>query len=362
MKPVIFCLTVILYFFVSCSNEPGNVSTGNITLDSFIKRKVDSLYTHEKFPGMLIGVLEGDKRFYYTSGFAIPDSKIAFDSTTIFEAGSITKTFTSFILEKVLLENGISDSAMISSWLPDSVRVNKPVAEIRFFQLLNHTSGLPRLPYNFEPMTNKMAPYDDYTEDDLYAFLKIAELRAINQSNYSNLGMGLAGVLAQKISGKGFNQLLEEYIYRPFALNAEGSPGTGNRRKSQGYFNDMKSEYWKMNILAPAGSLQCTASEMLSYLQQTAVPRDPGSAMIIEKLLTPTASVKQSMKVGRGWHIIERDSLPDFYWHNGGTYGFSTFAGFLKGQNKAVIVVINQFNRNETCDAMGFSILKRLSR
>ena len=51
---------------------------------------------------------------------------------------------------------------------------------------------------------------------------------------------------------------------------------------------------------------------------------------------------------------------PIIYWHNGGTYGFSTFAAFIKGQQKAVIVVINKFNQNNISDGLGIAIMKEL--
>src|SRR5687767_15053478 len=127
-KPAVCYIIGSLFFLYSCTNnsKPA-VTTGTvnkISLDSFIKIKADSLQQSEKFPGIFIGVLDSNRRFYYGAGFSDPEVKIPFDSLTLFEAGSITKTFTAFILEKVLEEKNISDSAAISPWLPDSLRVN----------------------------------------------------------------------------------------------------------------------------------------------------------------------------------------------------------------------------------------------
>jgi CubicO group peptidase (beta-lactamase class C family) len=360
-----FLLTILCSIvLIACNGEARQPVLSNVTgkepIDSFIKRRADSLYKAQGFPGMFIAVLDSNRRFYYSVGYADPDTKMVFDSLTQFEAGSITKTFTAFVLTSLLQEKKISDTSQISPWLPDSVRLNKQIASITFLQLLNHTSGLPRLPYNMDLKSNEMAPYDNYTEADLYGYLVKASPKTTGESKYSNLGMGLAGILAQKISGKSYEQLLTEYIYKPFALNAEGIPGSGSSSKSQGYFGNRKAVYWNMNCLAPCGNLKCNATELLNYLSHMSVS-EPSSEAVLDKLLVPTATVEGAMKIGRGWFVIERDSLPHYYWHNGGTYGFSTFAGFLRGSNKAVVVVINEFNRNETSDAMGFAILRRLA-
>ena len=350
--------------FISCNGSRVQPALSDVKtkepIDSFIKRKADSLYKAERFPGIFIAILDSDRRTYYNAGFADPDSKTPFDSLTQFEAGSITKTFTALIVEKILAEKNMSENTSIAQWLPDSVKQNKPVAAITFLQLLNHTSGLPRLPYNMNLKSNEMAPYDDYTEADLFSFLRNAELKTAGESKYSNLGVGLAGIIAQKITGKSYYTLLTEYIYRPFEINPEGIPESGSPKKSQGYFGNRKSAYWNMNCLAPCGGLKSNASELLNYVEHIATPA-PRDSSIINKLLQPTATVEDAIKIGRAWFIIDRDTLPHYYWHNGGTYGFSTFAGFLKGKKKAVIVVINEFNRNETSDAMGFAILRRLA-
>ncbi len=101
---------------------------------------------------------------------------------------------------------------------------------------------------------------------------------------------------------------------------------------------------------------------MLSYLQSMTMPINEESKEIITNLLKSTIAITPEINVAKAWHTVEKEGLPVIYWHNGGTYGFSTFAGFLKDQNKAVIVVINQFNKNKISDGLGVAIMKELSK
>ncbi|MDB5206756.1 MAG: class beta-lactamase-related serine hydrolase [Flavisolibacter sp.] len=333
-------------------------TTTSISLSDFITKKGDSLYKAGKLPGIFVGILNKGEKQFFNFGYAIPDDKLPFDSATLFEAGSITKTFTAYILTSILQQKGISDSSSIISYLPDSMQSNKALQGITFLSLLNHTSGLTRLPTNMILTADDMTPYDHYTMADLFSYLKTATPKPDGKSNYSNLGMGLAGVLAQRISGKDYPTLLRQLIFVPFSMKA---PGNGNKhRKSQGYFGEKKAVYWTMNALAPAGALQSTANEMLAYLSYMSNPATEQTKTVITQLLKPTVVVTPTMQVGRAWHTFEQKNQPIIYWHNGGTYGFSTFAAFVKGTGQAVIIVVNKFNSNAVSDGLGIAIMKKM--
>jgi hypothetical protein len=66
------------------------------------------------------------------------------------------------------------------------------------------------------------------------------------------------------------------------------------------------------------------------------------------------------VQVGRGWHTLEKKNNQVIYWHNGGTFGFSTFAAFVKDTRQAVIVVVNKFNSNAVSDGLGIAIMKKM--
>lgn len=337
----------------SCqSQKPANQTA----LARFIQSKGDSLLKKESLPGMLVAVLSKGEREFLNFGYAVPDQKIPFDAETVFEAGSITKTFTAYIVESVLQEKNIPDTTSILSFLPDSVQSNKALGSITFRSLLNHTSGLPRLPDNVALSNFDMAPYDRYTEKDLFAYLKTAEPKPDGNSNYSNLGSGLAGVLAQKITGKNYTSLLQQYIFQPFGMEDQ----TGKPKKSQGYYGTDKAIYWEMDALAPAGNLKTNAGQLLTYLQQMSKPTAPVAKKVIPPLLEPTARISPAMRIGKGWHTFEQKEKPVVYWHNGGTFGFSTFAAFVKGTEQAVVVVVNRSNANGVSDGLGIAIMKKL--
>jgi CubicO group peptidase (beta-lactamase class C family) len=339
--------------FAACYAQSADPS-----LEHLIKEKGDTALARYELPGIFIGVLDKGKRSYYSFGYADPVNKTTFDSATLFEAGSITKTFTAYIVLSVLKEKVVGENMPIVNYLPDSVKANPDLQHITFLKLLNHTSGLPRLPTNID--LTSMQPYKNYSARDLFSYLKTAKVRKDGKSEYSNLGFGLAATLVSLITNKSYAALLDEYIFFPFKMLKPADSIEATDKKSKGFMGKDPVEYWQFDALAGAGALKCTADEMLTYLSLIANPKNQQTKTIVNKLLDPSDSLRSDLKIGRAWIISTTRNKPPIYWHNGGTYGFSTFAAFLKGQQKAVIVVINKFNANAVADQMGMGIMDKL--
>ncbi|HEX4373938.1 MAG TPA: serine hydrolase [Puia sp.] len=363
MKEYFKIYLVILFSFLSliCFSQMQHDSIGDI--DSFVTKRISAAYNQSKVPGIYIGILQNTERKYFSAGLANTENKTPFNSSMLFEAGSITKTFTAYILLEVLKEHHIDETTSIIDFLPDSVRANKNLQTVTFYNLLNHTSGLPRLPDNLSAtIKDQLQPYENYTIENLFSYLKTCTPKPDGKSNYSNLGFGLVGALAEIISKKSYDDLLYEKIFLPFKMTSENKKSKTAEDKIQGYFDTVAVAYWKWNILGGCGKLICSASQMLSYLQYMCCTSNKKSALLIDSLTSPTININGRVKVCRAWNTIEEKDKPVIYWHNGGTYGFSTFAAFLKNKGVAVIVIVNAYNKNTISDMLGVQIMNKLSR
>ena len=176
---------------------------------------------------------------------------------------------------------------------------------------------------------------------------------------YSNLGTAIGGALAERIFGKSYAKLIDENIYSTFGMNDAEKNLLTNKNRSQGHFQGMGAEYWKMAVFTPAGGLKSTAKDMLNYLSYMMSPTDSLASQIIRSLQKPTGSIKTGWDIGKAW-IISKSYNDVYYWHNGGTFGFSTFAAYSPTKKIAVVIAINEFNRNEACDGLGHRIMNQL--
>jgi CubicO group peptidase (beta-lactamase class C family) len=322
-----------------------------------IQSKVDSVFKLNSVPGIYIASSVKGQRQFFSAGVADKKTNELFTPTTQFEIGSISKTFTAFILESVLQANQIADTSVMVQFLPDSLRNNRYILPIQLVHLMNHTSGLPRLPENMGIPKDRLQPYADYDLENLYLFLSKTEPKTFGKVAYSNLGAGLAGVIAENISGKTYEQLLFEYINNPFQLKHTGIQSAKKMPKAIGYFGNEPAAYWDMSVLAGAGGIKSDAADLLQYLEYMATHQNQP---VVTSVLSKTAKLNAQVAIAKGWHTIEQAGKTMLYWHNGGTYGFSTFAAFNPSNQHCIVVVINAFSKNDIADRLGIEIMTRL--
>ncbi|TAG15060.1 MAG: class A beta-lactamase-related serine hydrolase [Sphingobacteriia bacterium] len=322
-----------------------------------IQKKIDSIVASKSIEGIIIGTLNKGEKTYYTAGLANAEKQLKFEANTQLEIGSITKTMTAYILESVLKEMKLSDTAFIINFLPDSVQSNKALGAIRFIHLLNHTAGFPRLPPNSGEPLNALQPYENYTLNKLYSYLLVAKPNAIGKVDYSNFGVGLAGHLATIISGKPYDQLLKKYVTTQFKLTNTAMIVNNKLPISTGYYKKQLAEYWNMAVLEGAGGVKSTAADMLQYVHYMLQHQESTS---IKDLITKTNTINQQLSIAKCWHIFISPNNAPIIWHNGGTYGFSTFIAFNQTTNQAVFVAINSFNKNGISDRLGIEILTKI--
>lgn len=142
--------------------------------------------------GVSIGLVTRSERRVFAYGAAKPNS--------IYEIGSVTKTFTALALAQMVQQGAVKLREPVRELMPPGT-VEKPYgAEITLLDLATHHSGLPRMPAGFY-QKNKDDPFADFHAADLYDYMARHGVKkpADAPFEYSNLGLGLLGqVLADR--------------------------------------------------------------------------------------------------------------------------------------------------------------------
>lgn len=334
--------TFLLFLGTLCQSQ---------SVDEKIKQRVDYLET----PGIVVGIYESGKINYYAYGVANIKSNELVSSKTLFEIGSITKVFTTSMAAELSLEQKLNFSDRAQSYLPSKIVLpEKNGKAITLENLATARSGLPRMPKNFAP-ADVANPYLDYREESLTGFLNNCELARTpgSEYEYSNLGMGLLGFILTQIEEKPYSKLLNERITKPLEMNHTFISGMRNDKLlATGYSdkNPVKAWTWdNESVLTGAGGIVSNAEDMMKFLlAQLAATQSPLSkAFALTHIIRADAG---AMKMGYGWHIRDEHII----WHNGGTGGFRSFAGFDKTKNKAVVILTNS---TTGADDLGFHLL-----
>lgn len=328
-------------------------------------RFVDSIALNYSRKGnthaLAIGIINDGKTSSYYYGETEKGSKQLPDENTLFEIGSITKTFTATLLAYFAQQQLLSLDDGIAQFLPDSVASNSALQNITLKQLANHTSGLPRMPPNFNepsPEQSPSNPYANYTEAHLYAYLKDyqAEIPPDSIYTYSNLGYGLLGSILTNVSDKSYRELIQEIISDSLQLkNTLVSPDTTQQHLAKAY-NEKGEEtpHWTFdNAMAAAGSLKSTVFDLLRFARaHFKLPEtDLENALALTRQFT--FFTPPDTDIGLGWHMnLIGGNL--VYHHSGGTSGSSSFIA-LSPDRKVAIVMLS--NTAEAVDQIALTIL-----
>lgn len=310
------------------------------SVDDLIRKRIEAGET----PSMVVAIHQNGKTTFYAQGYAQVESKKPADSKTLYEIGSITKTFTTTAIAQLAQEGKIKLTDPIQKSLPAEAKV--PVRgekSITFEDLASARSGLPRLPSNLAP-ADATNPYLDYTEDKLYIFLNGYQLtRDIgSQYEYSNLGMGLLGVLVGRLDNRTYRESIEQRILKPLGMKSTflNTPGRNDKNSAIGYSDDKAVPAWTWSdasCMQGAGGLLSNAEDMMTYLLANMNPPTGTLGRAMTDAHQPRLDIgRNNMKIGLGWHIRNK-----IIWHNGGTGGFRTFAGFEPEKKMAVVILTN---------------------
>ncbi len=356
-----------LFLFQSYVEPVGNktalVPTSN-PLKSETDKKTDTVARQyiqkSNTVGLCVGILNNGKVSTYAYGTTIKGVTKLPNADTFFELGSITKTFTATLLAYYVNEGKVKLTDPISKYLPDSVAANPELKSITLQELSNHTSGLARMPDNLvNHASDPLNPYKDYTKQLLYTYLKTCKLESKpgEQYSYSNLGVGLLGSILESVSGKPFERMVTEVICKPLGMLSTDqflNPLLAPRFAQVYNTNGSPTPAWDFDVLAACSALKSTLNDMLTYAKANL---HPGNTQLSKAMtLTHQVTFNKDVKIGLGWHIIIVNGV-SYYFHNGGTYGSSSFIAFNPEKNIAVVVLSNSA---ESTDVVGTDILKKI--
>ncbi len=329
--------------------------------DETLRERIDRLFAPaiegEWLTGAAVGVIDGEDTLVLGYGRGVGDEPP--DGDTVYEIGSVSKTFTGTLLADMVERGVVSLEDPVEGLLPKGVTVPKRKGkEVLLWHLSTHTSGLPRMPDNFTPKDPEN-PYADYSVAQMYAFVKKTKLARDPgaEYEYSNLGAGLLGHALALKAKMPYERLLEERIRKPLGMTSTRIALTDDmlRRLAPPCLADgTPTKRWDFPTLAGAGGIRSTVNDMLAYLRANLHPGDDDLGRAMKLAQTPRHDFPGG-KIGLGWHITPDGGV----WHNGQTGGYHSFIGFNPKTGRGVVILSN--TGNGIVDGIGGKVLEILA-
>ena len=314
-------------------------------LTDSIKLELERRVFHKINPGVAVAVLYPDQSVkYYNFGYLGNEGTQKVDEHTLFEIGSITKTFTALVLQNKQAEVGLNDAIM--TYLPSLQ--NDALASVTVADLLNHTAGLPRLSDEFSP-ADWSNPFADYTKQKLTLELTTVRVDTAKQWRYSNLGYATLGRVLENATGKTFNTLFGE-VYTKIGLKetyADRAKAPKSRLAKPSYLG-ITFSYWDFAAESRyAGALTSTSADLINYLKYQQLQNQLFSTeKPIESPLATNINIlgKDKLFYKNGWFLFKPDEATEILTHNGGTGSFSSFIGYNKATKTGIVILSNSLN------------------
>lgn len=366
MHPIRFLLVATALFALLCGSgaHPARAQSGappapaaiatarpaaldQATLEKKIDELVNAHMAVNGFSGSVLLAREGKPLVAKGYGFANAEWQIPNTTNTKFRIGSITKQFTSMIVMQLRDQGKITLEDSMCLYVTPCPDTWKPVT---IHHLLTHTSGIPTYTGIKEWREVNMVPK---TTDQIIAFFRDLPLQWMpgEKYAYNNSGYFLLGVIIERITGKKYEQALQEMILTPLGLTDTGYDWSKTvlPRRATGYTGKgaslANSPALDMQQPYAAGSLYSTVEDLFKWDQ----------ALYTEKLLPEAA--KQLMwtpfkdNYAYGWSIGQPAETAfgghKRIAHGGGINGFSAMIVRMPEPKMTVVVLAN----NDTASA-----------
>lgn len=355
---IIKAIMLIVFTLISITNtscvQPkiGTIKTIN-TSDKVDKiHELMSKYAeYGQFNGTILVAEKGE--ILYKKGFGLANMEwdIPNETDTKFRLASVTKQFTAMLIVQLAAENKLDLNKPISTYLPDYPKETGD--QITIHQLLIHTSGIPN--YTSFPSYRDLERDAIQPEGIVRLFADSTLLFTPGEKHkYSNSGYALLGVIIEKITGKSFEEVLQEKIFTPLKMKNSGYDNPPNKlikNRALGYYKNgqkfRNASYINMSIAYAAGGIYSTVEDL--YLWDQALYTEQLAPKKYMDLIFEKHVPFYGRHYGYGWEIGEmakgntRERVQAVN-HSGVVNGFNTLITRVPADKSSIILLNNTGN------------------
>lgn len=342
--------TLGLMFLLLLATRPAIVAQDADPAFERVAAAVAEKMKEYQVPGVAVGILsEGNAT---TRGFGVTnvDHPLPITDKTLFQIGSISKTFLGTAMMRLVEQRRVQLEAPVRTYLPDfAVADANASRSATVLDLLTHMGGWDG--DVFEDMgegDDALAKYVAHLKTDE----QVAPLRTV--WSYNNAGFVVAGRIIEVVTRKTYEEALEELVFDPLGLDDTYiRPAdvmtlrfvVGHASRPTG---TVVQRPWPIGRYAhPAGGVITTAPDLLKY---ALFHLSNGTANGTQVMSSATLSrmhqqvfVKQGTEEGMAvtWHVETKNVRR--IGHGGSTVGQEALLTIAPDENFAMVVLTNSF-------------------
>lgn len=315
-----------------------------------IKEKVEAKLSRG-FNGSILIAQRGIVLYDTLVGFSNFEKKIPLNDSSSFQLASLSKTFTSIAVLKLVEQGKLSLNLTVKDYYPEF-----PYEGVTIRSLLSHRSGLPYYEYTFDQMARSQHLYPD-NQDIIKWFAEANPTpKAFNLPDhyfsYNNVNFAILAALVEKVTKQDFGHFLKMEIFEPLGMNhsyvsrgMNDSIPTLNR--TYGYQNGRRIPFDTYdNVLGDKGVFS-TAKDLLKWYESLRDGRIVSKESLREAYTPRSFEYPGLRNYGYGFRLWLNDKeQTDYVYHTGWWKGYNTIMFFDLREDFVVILLSNKYNRD----------------
>ncbi|MCI4352127.1 MAG: beta-lactamase family protein [Thermoplasmata archaeon] len=350
-------------------------------LETFIRKTTRK----HRIPGLAFLLTQNGRRLV-AKGYGYRDvaARLPVTPRTVFGIASVTKSFTALGILRLQEEGRLRVTDPVVRHLPEFGTPDpRSTRRIQLHHFLTHSSGLPPLPSIYfssarslarDPVNDPRAarkvgidpdhpPIDTY--EQMLEYLRSTRYQLLGPPgryfSYSNEAFGLLGAVIERVSGRHFEQFLEEEILGPAGMRSTTfdtgimlrspevttlySPPLPPRKRGWGVSQD----WWEDTCLRGAGALRTNLEDLERYLEIFRTGGRVGATRIVSSaslraMMHPHVPVSPGVFYGYGLAVQPGFPGGPLVSHSGGLKGVASLIAVLpkRGITSAVLANLGQ--------------------
>lgn len=202
-------------YFKDSTNRVEKIKATQSVVDKMFKAHAE----RNHFPGFAWGIIVDGKLIYSGStGYTDVAKKISANSSSDFRIASMSKSFTTLAVVKLRDEGKINLDDPASKYIPEMKKIKyltSDAGSITVRHLMNHAAGFPEdNPWGDRQLADTDKELLDLISNEV-SFSNVPGFAY----EYSNLGFALLGRILTNVSGKPYQQYINDNILKPLGMN-----------------------------------------------------------------------------------------------------------------------------------------------
>jgi beta-lactamase class C len=325
-----------------------------VNVEQIVAQKVQPILPKGEGGGVAVAAQMNGKTQFFNYGFADNAQNRQVTADSIFNLGSVGKVFATTLLAQAVKQGELSLDDPVAKYVTELQR-GGDIRRITLGQLASHTSGLPRVPQQYETWHKGR-----YTWPDFVRFLNSWKASPNHEPGqqylYSNAAMVLLRVALERRFNTRFAALMHQRLTGPLGMTSTALPLPRDLlgRAVQGY-NPSGRPLGRPGMEGGtfewpgAGQIYSSSRDMATLLAAN-LGELPGHGAIENAMALaqqPAFTVSARLKIGLAWQNVSAGNFTIID-KNGGLNNTSTYIGFVPQRKIGVVILVNRGRQNAT--------------